>query len=362
MQTNGVAINDNHGLEKEADVMGRRALQMPRAYEVVSGNRKETKTTEKEVSQGDTVQMAGHAGVMIFSSDKKKLIKRVEQNEANQFQRIKEEQNNDDIDIKKAALSAFPRIYRATYSDNLITPMSLIKGNYDIEKSEVKEWVAKHTRSDRYVEMESFGGEGIDILDFKIGKATANCNELKQNYKRSDKSAAKKVAKMGSVDRNSETEKFGLRDSDHLKNNKTDAILRWGGKFRATLTAVDARLQKDKKKFGNNPYPDDAQVFKDLDNIYNYLDKSNTVYIASSLIVKWNTEREKRSEDRVTLIDLAHPIQKGIEDFDDVKSGMLLGILNLYAMFKWEKRAESLDELKVRLNEKWRKNKVENVE
>jgi Domain of unknown function (DUF4157)/Inositol polyphosphate kinase len=324
-----VTVNNDVALEAEADVMGAKAMQINPANQVLKAKTKESEATQNEVSRSDAVQMAGHAGVMIFSSDSK-LLKRVEINEANEFENIMNKQNSGD----KMALNTFPKIYRVEKNYNG-SALGLLGENYNKQRKNEKAWVAKHNNGDSYVEMESLGGQGVDVLDFKIGQATADFQDLRQNYGRSKDSAKKKVARMKKVDQNSETAEFGLRDSDQLKNNKTHGVMRWLGNYRATLTAVDARLKKD------GYYPENAQVFKDLENIYKYLDQSKTVYVASSLIMKWTPNRKnKTQEDRVVLIDLAHPITSKMDGFEEVKKGMLLGIMNLHAMLGGEERSK----------------------
>ena len=305
----------------------------PLASKTETGNK--DKSTVNTESFTGIVQMAGHAGVMIFSSNGR-LFKRVESNEAGQFARIMGEQNDEDAEISGPALSSFPRIYRV--EENFDGDVKgLITENYNVVGKAESKWINAHKDGDSYVEMESLGGAGIDVLDFKIGTVTAHAPELMANYGKTEKQASDKIKKMGTVDKYSETAEFGLRDSDNLKNNKWNAVKRWQGNFKATLTDIDARLEK------SGPYPDNAQVFKDLENIHAYLSASDVVYIASSLVMKWSADRTKRNEDRIVLIDLAHPVPSDMEGFEKIKEGMLLGILNLHAMLGGEARSTDWD-------------------
>ncbi len=43
----------------------------------------------------------------------------------------------------------------------------------------------------------------------------------------------------------------------------------------------------------------------------------------------WNKDRPLRAQDRVVLIDLAHPMPSDMDGFDQAKQGMLFGITNL---------------------------------
>ncbi|MEN8128658.1 MAG: inositol polyphosphate kinase family protein [Pseudomonadota bacterium] len=328
-----VYVNDDSGLEKEADIMGAKAYQSPKSLSSENVNR--SKSTANVVNPGNTVQMAGHSGVMIFSNNGR-LLKRVEINEAKQFTRIMEKQNDDNVAISTPALSTFPMIYRVE-EKVFGTVGGLLKGNYNEQGDDEKKWVKKHENGDSYVEMESLGGVGIDVLDFKIGTVTAHSPELQGNYGKTEENANEKVRRMASVDTNSETAEFGLRDSDNLKNNLRKGFARWRGNFRSTLDAVDQRLKV------SGPYPDDAQVFQDLESIHAYLAASNVVYIASSLVMKWTTDRARSNEDKIVLIDLAHPVPEGMEGFEEIKAGMLLGIMNLHAMLGGEERSADWD-------------------
>jgi hypothetical protein len=58
--------------------------------------------------------------------------------------------------------------------------------------------------------------------------------------------------------------------------------------------------------------------------------------------MRWNKDRSKRNEDRVVLIDLAHPIPNNMAQFDTAKAGMLLGIANLNAMLEGKGRAPDM--------------------
>jgi hypothetical protein len=326
MQMKGkVNINDDAGLEKEADVMGAKALQ----------RRSIANKPKIETVQRNVIQMAGHSGVMVFSP-KGVLLKRVEINEATEFNRIMQEQKSADPAIAAAALGAFPIINRVEVNYNGDAG-ELLNGGYNKGGKAEKKWANAHKVGDSYVEMASLGGIGVDVLDFKIGTATAHYEDLLRNYNKNPDAAAKKVAKMGKVDSTTESKEFGLRDSDAMRASNVDIVKRFCGRFKATLDVVDARLAAD-----GRPYTADSQVFTDIRNIYSYLEASNTVYIASSLVMRWNKDRSKRNEDRVVLIDLAHPIPNNMAQFDTAKAGMLLGIANLNAMLEGKGRAPDM--------------------
>ncbi|MFZ9752665.1 MAG: inositol polyphosphate kinase family protein [Cyanobium sp.] len=379
----GVKVNDDAVLEREADVMGTKALEGGDHFDetgrsisrpIETAERIESDTTnspdvkvaiDAELAETETagaapaqltraglrpppasptrtVQMAGHAGVMIFGNGGR-LLKRVEKNEYEQFTKVRQMQQKEedskyeDSDEKDSGdknagntnptrRGAFPRVYQTF-------PPQQFDANWVREKygdsDKVKEWLAKRTDNDYYVEMESVGGENIDVLDFKIGTTTANAEELITNYEKTQKQAAEKVSRMDKADTTTETNWYGLRDSDAAKSWNWDNFKRMVlRKFVPTLTNIQARVKQDRDN-GLGPYTDSSEAIKNLNNIYEYIKNADTVYIASSLVMQWHNERTERDQDRVVLIDLAHPVNKKMGGFSEAKEGMLLGILNL---------------------------------
>lgn len=317
-----ININDDAGLEKEADVMGEMANR--NTGEVVTNGVKKENLSRKELVSEGLIQMAGHAGVMIFGNEGR-LFKRVERNEHDQFRTIMNRQAAERLGHGNSTYGAFPRIYRVISALEL-NP-ELIKQEYGDTKK-VREWLKNGKQGDYYVEMESLGGQNIDVLDFKIGTATADYEELTGNYGKTDREARKKVAKMAKIDTTTESATMGLRDSDVAKASIKDNIKRiLMGKFVPTLTDITKRIQKDHEE--GRRYVSESQAIVDLNNIRDYITNADTVYIASSLVMKWNKDRTRMNLDRVVLIDLAHPMNHEMRGFPEVKQGMLRGIENL---------------------------------
>ncbi|CAM3814677.1 inositol polyphosphate kinase family protein [Vibrio aquimaris] len=75
------------------------------------------------------------------------------------------------------------------------------------------------------------------------------------------------------------------------------------------------------------PYQVNSKPIIDLDNIYKYIEGTDTVYIASSLLLAENTQRG--DESKIRLMDFAHPVKKNNPMFGEIRKGMLQGILNL---------------------------------
>ena len=288
---------------------------------------------------GTGVQMAGHAGVMIFGTagGRGTVLKRVEKTEADQYRRVRLEQNSRDQAVRDGALGTFPVVY-GVYTGFAIA--SELQGQYDATK--LNGFLGKHDDvEDWYVEMASVKDDRNDaIKDFKIGTHTTNAAELvAHGHKDSAKSAAAKVEREDIADKLTESRTYGLRDSDEMRKASKGAGI-WIGKnvgssrdFLSADTLGDVR-GKVKKEGG---YPIDSVVFKDLDHIERYIRASNTVYVASSLIMNWCADRMWReTNDTIRLIDLAHPIAQGEDGFAEAKDGMLLGIQNLRRILEGE--------------------------
>ncbi len=314
----GMAANTDPALEHEADVLGRQfqgvlpdtGMGDTMAYGPVS-------TAAPTVSA--TVQMAGHKGVMIFGNGK--IMKRIEKNEYESFKRVMQEQSSDDPEVSRRALAAFPKIHNVYENADSISDSP---PGYDPEK--FRQWKSAGQADDYYVEMESLGGSGVSIKDFKVGTTTANTRELYQHgHKGSEKSAMKKQKRMnGNDDLRSETGKYGLRDSDAIQHGINPIRKFLAGQNIKTLESVRRQVQ-------GRQYPPNSPVIQDLEAIENYFQQSDTVYIASSVIVQWHNNPEDAGKDRARLIDLAHPFSREEfpEDFEEIKKGMLLGIRNV---------------------------------
>jgi hypothetical protein len=270
------------------------------------------------------VQMAGHAGVMVPSQDGK-IIKRVEKNEYTEFKRVMERQNEGD----EGAASAFPQIFGVYDSLPQMAQRSTVSGNYNPAKYDP--WAAMHKAGDYYVEMASVKADDPDarVLDFKVGNKTAVKRELMQNHGFSEEKAIKKEKKMDwRDDALTETGQYGVRDSDRTQD-KFDAVLRFCKVFHHTLARMQAEL-------AGQEYAEDSQLVRDVESIRNFFSASDTVYIASSIIMKYGSDRsQKNTMDRAKLIDLAHPVRKdefSPEEFADIKKGMVAGIENVRRM------------------------------
>jgi len=325
------------GVGQDGDVYERHADAV--ADRVVRGESAQTLLDEYApgaAGSGRTgIQMAGHAGVMIFGSvdGKGVVLKRVEQTEANEYRRVMAEQHSDNATTKKQALGTFPVVY-GVYADL----NAGLAGTYAADK--LNPFKGKHDDEDWYIEIASVKEDRTDsIKDFKIGTHTTNAAELVRNEHKPDEDAAlKKVAREDISDTLTESRKYGLRDSDEMRTKKGAGIFMgklFGSKrdFLAanTLASIQGKMRAEGK------YPKHSVVFDDLNNIEQYITASNTVYVASSLIMNWSADRQWRdARDQVRLIDLAHPIKTGEDGFDDAKNGMLLGIQNLRRILQGE--------------------------
>lgn len=340
----GLSANTNPALEREADVLGQ---QFADAVPEISGGVGTFGGTPSATDAAAPIQMAGHKGVMQFG--KQSIVKRIEKNEYDEYRRVMEQQTNADVDpeIRRRALAAFPRIY------GVYTQAEAERGGFpDFEGEKGKQltgWIQGNGKALQdarakagggepeneegyYVQMESMGGSGFSVKDFKVGTFTANAEELYQHgHKGSKGSALKKEHKMReNDDARSETARYGLRDSDEIQKGMNPLRKFMAGQRIDTLSATKEQVKGGRYRGGAGG-GDVSQVIEDLNGIEEYFQNSDTVYVASSVIIKWAKEGGG-DRDQARLIDLAHPIRKGKasdEVFQAAKEGMLLGIRNV---------------------------------
>ena len=313
----GMDANTDPALEHEADVLGRQ-FQGVLPDTGMGDTMGYGPVTTAAPTVSAPVQMAGHRGVMIFGNGR--IMKRIERNEYESFLRVQQEQNSEDPEVRSRAMAAFPQIFQVEEDAS-----KLSSNGYDQEK--FHQWINAGSSKDYYVEMESLGGSGVSIKDFKVGTSTANANELlMHHHKGSQKSARKKEKRMnGNDDLRSETRRYGLRDSDAIQHGINPIRKFLAGQNIRTLDSVRRQVQ-------GRHYPPDSKVIQDLEAIENYFQQSDTVYIASSVIVQWHNNPEEAVQDRARLIDLAHPVSRNDfrgSEFEEIKKGMLLGIRNV---------------------------------
>ena len=341
----GLAANTNPALEHEADVLGQ---QFAGITPEISSGVGTFGGAPSAVDASAPIQMAGHKGVMQFGNGT--IIKRIEKNEYDEYRRVMEQQTSMDVDpeTRRRALAAFPHIY-GVYTQAEAESGGAFPGFEGAKAAEVDAWIKKNgeklqgarakaggdepeNEEGYYVQMESMGGSGFEIKDFKVGTFTANSEELYQHgHKGSRSSALKKEKKMRkNDDARSETARYGLRDSDEIQKH--------GNPLRKFLPGQRLRtLDKTREQFKGGRYNrgggggDVSQVIQDLNDIEEYFMNSDTVYVASSVIIKWAKEGGG-DRDQARLIDLAHPIRRGKasdEVFQAAREGMLLGIRNV---------------------------------
>lgn len=340
----GLSANTDPALEREADVLGR---QFADAVPEISGGVGTFGGTPSATDAAAPIQMAGHKGVMQFGSQS--IVKRIERNEYEEYRRVMEQQTNTKVDpeTRRRALAAFPRIY------GVYTQAQAEQENFpDFDGDKGKQlagWIQGNGKALQdarakagggepeneegyYVQMESMGGAGFSVKDFKVGTFTANAEELYQHgHKGSKSSALKKEHKMReNDDARSETARYGLRDSDEIQKGMNPLRKFMAGQRIDTLGATREQVKGGRYQGGAGG-GDVSQVIQDLNGIEEYFQNSDTVYVASSVIIKWAKEGGG-DRDQARLIDLAHPIRKGKasdEVFQAAKEGMLLGIRNV---------------------------------
>lgn len=339
----GLSANTDPALEREADVLGQ---QFANAIPDISGGVGTFGGTPSATDAAAPIQMAGHKGVMQFGSQS--IVKRIERNEYEEYRRVMEQQTNTEVDpeTRRRALAAFPRIY-GVYTQAQAEQESFpdfdgdkgkqltawIQGNGKaLQDARAKSGGEPENEEGYYVQMESMGGSGFSVKDFKVGTFTANAEELYQHgHKGSKSSALKKEHKMReNDDARSVTARYGLRDSDEIQKGMNPLRKFMAGQRIDTLSATKEQVKGGRYQGGADG-GDVSQVIQDLNGIEEYFQNSDTVYVASSVIIKWAKEGGG-DRDQARLIDLAHPIRKGKasdEVFQAAKEGMLLGIRNV---------------------------------
>ncbi len=340
----GLAANTDPALEREADQLGR---QFAGAVPEIAGGVGSFGGPPAAADAAAPIQMAGHKGVMQFGSQS--IVKRIEKNEYDEYRRVMEQQTNTEVDpeTRRRALAAFPRIY------GVYTQAQAEQENFpDFDGDKGKQlagWIQGNGKALQdarakagggepeneegyYVQMESMGGAGFSVKDFKVGTFTANAEELYQHgHKGSKGSALKKEHKMReNDDARSETARYGLRDSDEIQKGMNPLRKFMAGQRIDTLGATREQVKGGRYQGGTDG-GGISQVIEDLNGIEEYFQNSDTVYVASSVIIKWAKEGGG-DRDQARLIDLAHPIRKGKaseEVFQAAREGMLLGIRNV---------------------------------
>ncbi|SFB33402.1 eCIS core domain-containing protein [Algoriphagus aquimarinus] len=315
-------INDNVTLEHEADVMGARAISLGKTSNDFGNSLQQVSSN----SYGP-IQMAGHAGVMIFGGhpNGRAIFKRVEVNEYQEYQRVRNEQAVGEA----PANNVFPRVFGTYTAAEFNQVGARINQGYNAGDARVQSWLEGAKAGDFYVEIESLGPAGDKVFDFKMGTSTVSREELERNHGKSKSEARIKKKKMGLVDRSTETSTLGLRDSDAAKGMSKWSFLPF--KMAETLKPFK-ELISDRARDDGAQTPFLPQVAIDLQGIHDYFAQSDTVYIAASILVNISQGQAGRPGDAVEkakFIDLAHPIRRGEDSFNKTRNRVLHGIQNL---------------------------------
>ncbi len=301
---NGMPVNDNAGLEHEADVMGEKAVTQRKKCSVENACNIGGLVTQR------VVQMAGHADTFLTPpADAPYLLKIVGQKEYDQYDNIFEKQWNETNEIvQNTYKNTFPLVYSLFHngvSDKhvQINDVTAVIPNTEDNTDVPHEYVVAIQK------LNKIGGENGHLYDFKIGKKTASKKELVQNGYKNSFTATIKKWKMNLVDWKTESSKYGVRDSDNTSD------INGIGNYVRSLS------EEDRQAF-INPFNQQCE------DICSYIQQADTLYIASSILVGYGYENDLV----VKLIDLAHPVTArsvGPGRFDKYRTGMLLGIQNL---------------------------------
>ena len=313
---NGMPVNDNAALEHEADVMGEKAVSQRKKCSA------ENECGVVNLVAQRVVQMAGHSDTFLTPPENAPyLLKIVGQNEYDEYCHIADNQNSQgesqaEIQQRDTYRAVYPLVY------GLFFDKQSRWGNAEIPDTPENNTKAQNKYVVAIQKLNKFGGvvgHRAHIFDFKIGKKTASKKELHYGAGMSTSAATWKKFRMTMADLCTLSIPRGVRDSDNTGDIK---------KIRRVLGRLDpterARLM--------------VGFEEQFNNLYNYIETAETLYIASSILVGQEGNRLV-----VKLIDLAHPIRKRPENdgqvndghyyegdkFEKIRSGMLLGIRNL---------------------------------
>ncbi|BDD09535.1 hypothetical protein FUAX_19670 [Fulvitalea axinellae] len=249
-----------------------------------------------------TIQMAGHKAD--FLKLRKRIVKRVDPIEADQYRRF--------LEMGRQPSPIQPKIpaFAGPFGsiDELKQAIEPSK-HEDIDKAWPKEKPGYH-----YVILDDVTGghEGAKLHDLKIGTKTASYTEQRINQKRWVPTALAKAFMHQIIMDPWVSDQFGFRDEDSHKQKK------WGKK---------GNLSQVKMTVSSMSVQSCSRVLDDVQDILEWARTSPTVYVGSSILIVANDIKPELS--RAVLIDFAHPISEEMgfpkSKVDKYREAMLKG-------------------------------------
>lgn len=292
-----VPVNDDAGLENEADVMGRRALAHG------SGHRDEETAgalaSAGGLSDSGPVQMAGHAEDLCFVG--KWLVKRA-----------------DSIEIAQYTSGEVP-VTAPVFHGPFYTAAEALTFLHDAGEHVAADNLAK---INLMAEPMQHGGKGFMMLanattgmafpkmrDLKMGKHSADDAD-QERHGVTGLSKGFKLERHAAMDWQSGSSERGYRDEDRWKSSMLGDNLDQLRTMleRASLTALQ-------------------MICHDLKKFQAWLGTTKVVYVGMSVLVVAGGEQGK-----AVAIDFEHPVRDNEESFTTHLKGLLVGVDNLLTL------------------------------
>jgi len=291
----GVPVNDDVGLETEADVMGAKA-----ANGVVQESNSKKELNKNDSGSFSTVQRAGHAEDICFIGNW--LLKRADATEVAEYQGGQ----------LPGIASNFhgPFNHWARVHSYLTTTLNVVP-TID-QQNKMKEMHSTKSATQQFLLLQNATTGMINpvLRDLKLGKHTASGTD-QDNRGTGTVAKAFKIFQHDVMDKYSGSREMGFRDEDAWKEDKF-----------ADNTAQINNLLNGATLTGRQ------QIFTNLSDMSNWLMQTHVVYIGMSILIVVGGPGGG-VEGKAVAIDFEHPIRDTEESFTKHRDGMLIGIQNM---------------------------------
>ena len=167
------------------------------------------------------------------------------------------------------------------------------------------------------------GNAGADLKDLKLGKHTASGTDQTRRGTGAIGTTTKTL-QHDWMDVVSGSRKRGFRDEDAWQSAAgSDKVFNADSVARANVVPLT-------NMFANSPPAALDAIKRDLTNIKQWLQRTDTVYVGMSVLVVSN--REQPNASNATTIDFEHPIWRTDASFETHRQGMLEGVDNILAL------------------------------
>ncbi|MBL4663083.1 MAG: DUF4157 domain-containing protein [Flavobacteriaceae bacterium] len=295
MQMKGkINVNDDEGLEKEADKMGAAALSTS-AYN--GGQDGPIVTLQRSITP--VVQRAGHAEDLCILADW--IIKRTDVIEINQY-------------VNSEVPGVAPNYRGPFYTLGTLRAVLEEKGialslAQQLKVQTMSEDIAHGGRGFMLLENATSGMAAPALRDLKLGKHSASGTD-QERHGISGISKGLKIFRHNIMDFASGSASRGFRDEDRWKSSKIGD----------NLDALNAML-------GTAGPVGLLRVRVNLQELWEWAHASNVVYVGMSVLVV--VDPPPNDSGKAVAIDFEHPIRDSDASFETHKAGLLEGIMNI---------------------------------